>query len=191
MSRLLPLPVNPDLDLEFERIVPLPPKAIWDAWTKPAQLVKWFTPAPWKTIECAIDLRPGGRFYTVMQSPEGQLFPGEGCYLEVVPNRRLIWTNAMAPGFRPVPPPSAADENVNFTFTGVITLTPHGKGTKYHAHVRHSNIAGRNAHAAMNFAEGWGKALDQLVAMVNARRAPKPRRRAAKAKPKAKPKAKK
>jgi hypothetical protein len=39
-----------------------------------------------------------------MQGPEGPPMPGIGCYLEVVPQRKLVWTNALLPGFRPAPP---------------------------------------------------------------------------------------
>jgi uncharacterized protein YndB with AHSA1/START domain len=55
---------------------------------------QWFTPAPWKTVDCEIDLRPGGLFRTVMRSPEGQEFPNVGCYLEIVENEKLIWTQS-------------------------------------------------------------------------------------------------
>ena len=72
---------NPELDLQFERIVDVPREKIWAAWTTPKLLMPWFCPLPWKTIECEIDLRPGGIFRTVMQSPEGQRFPNSGCYL--------------------------------------------------------------------------------------------------------------
>ena len=97
---LMPTP-DPKLDLQFERIIDVPRELVWEAWTTPAHLLKWFTPAPWRTTECEIDLRPGGMFRTVMCSPEGELFPGMGSYVEVVPNERLIWTNALLPGFRP------------------------------------------------------------------------------------------
>jgi hypothetical protein len=70
-------------------------------WTDAEFLMKGFTPAPWKTIGCEIDLRPGGIFATVMQSTEGQAFPNAGCYLEVAPTRRPVWTSALAPGYRP------------------------------------------------------------------------------------------
>jgi len=92
------------LDLSFERFVDEPKELIWRAWTHPQHLKPWFCPLPWTTIDCEIDLRPGGLFRTVMQSPEGQEFPNIGCYLEVVENERLVWTNALLPNFRPALP---------------------------------------------------------------------------------------
>ena len=68
-------------DLVLQRVIDISPSKVWKAWTDPQVLMKWFTPAPWKTIECEIDLRPGGLFRTLMQSPEGQTFPHSGCYL--------------------------------------------------------------------------------------------------------------
>lgn len=153
---------QPDLryDLVLERVVDVPPELVWRAWTVPSQLMKWFTPVPWQTVDCEIDLRPGGIFRTVMRSPEGQEFPGTGCYLEVIENERLIWTSALQPGFRPTP---RSDEML---FTAVISLEPQGKGTRYTAVAIHSNEEDCQKHAQMGFHDGWGKALDQLVAMV-------------------------
>jgi uncharacterized protein YndB with AHSA1/START domain len=65
-------------------------------WTDAEFLMKGFTPAPWKTIGCEIDLRPGGIFATVMQSPEGQAFPNAGCYLEVAPTSTRRWVSIQA-----------------------------------------------------------------------------------------------
>jgi uncharacterized protein YndB with AHSA1/START domain len=132
---------------------------VWKAWTSPEHLKKWFCPRPWQTVHCEIDLRPGGKFHTVMQSPEGEKHPNTGCYLEVVPNRKLVWTGALLPEYRPAPRP----EGVPFFFTAVITLEPQGNGTKYTAHVMHSDEAGKDAHEKMGFHQGWGAALDQLV----------------------------
>lgn len=152
---------DPQLDLRFQRIVDVPKHLIWRAWTEPGHLLPWFCPLPWKTIDCRIELRPGGSFFTVMQSPDGQTFPNQGCYLEIVENQRLVWTNALAPGFRPAAVPEGG-----FAMTGIIELADHGEGTRYTATVLHENPAARDRHAAMGFEEGWGKALDQLVAMV-------------------------
>lgn len=159
-------PFDADLDLAFERHVDLPPETLWAAWTQPDLLMPWFCPRPWTTVACEIDLRPGGRFHTVMCSPEGVRFPNEGCYLDIVPNRRLAWTNALAPGFRPPAAPAPGDF---FWFTGIVTLTPDGTGTRYGARVIHGAAADCQKHAAMGFQEGWGAALDQLIAFLKSR----------------------
>jgi len=83
ISVKLPQP-RPCLDLVLERVVDVPRELVWRAWTMPEHLMKWFTPVRWKTVACEIDLRPGGRFHTVMQSPEGREFRNVGCYLEVI-----------------------------------------------------------------------------------------------------------
>jgi uncharacterized protein YndB with AHSA1/START domain len=97
-----------------------------------------------------------------MESPEGQQFPNTGCYLEVVPNRKLVWTGALQPGYRP----TDVTPEMPFVFTAIIEMEPHGAGTKYTATVMHSNADGRAKHEAMGFEQGWGKALDQLVALM-------------------------
>lgn len=169
MSRTAP---SPELDLSFTRIVDVPRHLVWRAWTEPAWLRPWFCPLPWKTIEARIDLRPGGEFHTTMQSPEGQLFPNEGCFLEIVPGERLVWTNALLPGFRPAPPSATCgDASVDFKFTATIELADcalpdNSVGTRYSATVIHADATGAQQHAAMGFEAGWGVALDQLVAFV-------------------------
>lgn len=151
--------LNPDpkLDLVLERVIDVPRDLVWAAWTEPKHIVKWFTPAPWTTVDCEIDLRPGGAFRTIMRSPEGKDFPNVGCYLEVTPNERLVWTDALLPGYRPTENPF---------FTAILTLEPHAKGTRYVAMAIHRDEDGRKKHEEMGFHEGWGTALDQLVAHV-------------------------
>lgn len=158
---------NPLFDLVFTRTVDVPRALIWRAWTEPALLMPWFCPLPWKTIDCEIDLRPGGTFSTTMQSPEGNNFPNTGCYLEIVPNEKLVWTNALLQDFRPsAPSPTCGGEQVDFKFTAMIELADHAGGTRYTATVIHADEAGRKQHAVMGFESGWSTALDQLVAMI-------------------------
>ncbi len=156
---------DPRFDLVLERRVDVPRELVWTAWTTPEHVKRWFTPAPWTTVDCEIDLRPGGIFRTVMRSPEGQEFPNVGCFLEIVENERLVWTNVLAPGYRPSNRPSD-DSCAALAFTAVISLEPHGNATKYTALVIHGNEVDRRKHAEMGFHDGWGKALDQLVAVV-------------------------
>ena len=144
----------------------VPKEFIWRAWTRPEHLKPWFCPLPWTTIDCEIGLCPGGIFRTVMRLPEGQEFPGSGCYLEGVENKKLVWTNALRPGYRPASSATTGEEQVDFKFTVMITLASQGGGTKYTATVIHADEAGCKKHAAMGFHEGRGKALDQLVALA-------------------------
>jgi uncharacterized protein YndB with AHSA1/START domain len=153
---------DPQLDLVFERIIDIPRELVWTAWTTPEHLKQWFTPAPWKTVDCEIDLRPGGIFRTVMLSPEEQEFPNLGCYLEIIPNEKLVWTNALQPGFRPSKVELDKDSGA-FTFTATISLEPHENGTKYQAIVIHGDKEDCKKHNEMGFHTGWGVALDQLL----------------------------
>ena len=155
---------DPARDLVLERVVDVPPALVWAAWTTPEHLKQWFTPAPWQTVDCELDLRPGGIFRTVMRSPEGEEFPNTGCVLEVVEHEKFAWTGALGPGYRPRGRDEAAE--APFLFSAVITLEPHGAGTKYTALVIHADPADSATHAGMGFHQGWGAALDQLVALA-------------------------
>jgi len=158
---------NSNLDLSFTRVIHVPRTLVWRAWTEPEWLKPWFCPLPWKTIACEIDLRPGGIFHTTMQSPEGVEFPNDGCYLEVVTQERLVWTNALLPGFRPGKPCAPADaDDAKFLFTAMLELADADQGTRYTATVMHADETGCRQHAAMGFESGWGTALDQLIAMI-------------------------
>lgn len=157
MTHLLNYPLDPKLDLVLERVVDVRPKLLFSAWTQPEYIKQWFAPAPWTTVDCEIDLRPGGTFRTVMRSPEGQDFPMMGCFLEVIQNEKLVWTDALTVGYRP---------SVNPFFTAIITLEPHGQGTKYKVLARHRDEASRKKHEDMGFHKGWSQCLDQLVVCV-------------------------
>ena len=161
MTNLAAPPIDPVLDLLLEREVDVSPELMWLAWTTPRHVMQWFAPAPWSTVQCDIDLRPGGMFRTVMRSPEGQDYPNVGCYLEIIPNQRLIWTVALAPGFRP-----AALSGGPPAFTAVISFAPSGAGTRYTALAMHRDEEGRQTHEAMGFHMGWGKATEQLTTLA-------------------------
>lgn len=157
------VPVDSKRDLVLERVIDVPRELVWAAWTEPEHLKKWFTPAPWKTVDCEIDLRPGGVFRTVMESPEGQQFPSAGCYLEVAPLEKLVWTSALGPGYRPQ---SSTGSGEDLYFTGVIILETEGAGTRYRAIAIHGDEASAKRHEEMGFHQGWSAALDQLVALA-------------------------
>ena len=162
---MAPYVADPELDLVLERTIPVAPDRVWAAWTEPELIKQWFTPAPFKTVGADIDLRPGGRSNITMESPEGEQYPNDGCYLVVEPVSLLVFTSVMTEGFRPVSPSNGADD---LPFTGRIELTaaPDG-GTHYRAIAIHADADGCRRHDEMGFQAGWGAALDQLVALMS------------------------
>lgn len=160
MTKPLSLKPDPKLDLVLERTLDVPRELVWTALTKAEHLSQWFAPKPWTITDCEIDLRPGGAIRFVLRSPEGQEFPNIGCYLDIVPNERLVWTDALLPGYRPSESPF---------FTAVLTLEPQGSGTRYRAIAVHRDEAGRKKHEEMGFHEGWGTVADQMVPYIKSK----------------------
>lgn len=145
--------------LTISRIINAPPTVVWKAWTTPEHLAKWWIPAP---IECKVvklDVRPGGGFETQMREGSGEFQPHlDGCFLEIDPEARLVWTTALAEGWKPVEPWLAV--------TAIITFESEGGGTRYSSRVLHKSEADARKHDEMGFQEGWGAAIDQLARLV-------------------------
>jgi uncharacterized protein YndB with AHSA1/START domain len=152
-----PYTIDPELDLELVRDVPVTPEAVFAAWTDAESIKQWFAPRPYSIAQCEVDLRPGGGFRAVMNDPDGeQVMDQTSCYLEIVPNERLVWSAALTTGYRP----QASD----LPFTAILELSPNGSGgCKYRAIAVHQDPDGAKQHEAMGFHEGWGTVVDQLV----------------------------
>jgi uncharacterized protein YndB with AHSA1/START domain len=86
-------------------------------------------------------------------------FPHHGCFLEIVPLERLVFTTALLPGWRPAPAGG-------FSYTVIITMETQGTGTRYVATALHPSEEARKAPYAMGMYHGWAKALEQLVEYV-------------------------
>ena len=149
--------VNPKLDLVLEKILDVTPEQVYKAWTDQEGIKNWFCPTPWKTVLCEMDLRPGGKFKTVMKSPEGQEYPGEGCFIELIPNKKIVWTDAINGSLRP---------NKEPFMTAMLLLEPANSGTKYTAIALHKDEEARKRHEEMGFMQGWGIVADQMVAYI-------------------------
>jgi len=144
-------------ELSITRLIDAPREAVYRAWTQPELLVQWFTPKPWSTLRADIDVRPGGASLVVMADPDGNEFPNPGQYLEVVPNEKLVFTDAYIGDWVPSPKPF---------MTGTLTFVEEGGKTRYTAVVRHWTVEDRKAHEAMGFDAGWNLATDQLEAVA-------------------------
>ncbi|KQO94227.1 SRPBCC family protein [Methylorubrum extorquens] len=144
-------------DLVLTRLIPAPRRALWRAWTEPELVKRWFAPKPYTTPVVELDLRPGGSNLIVMRSPDGQDLPNRGVYLEVVPDTRLVVTDAYRSAWVPSEKPF---------LTVILTFADEAGGTRYTARVRHWTLEDRQAHEAMGFEQGWGICADQLTELV-------------------------
>jgi uncharacterized protein YndB with AHSA1/START domain len=144
-------------ELVLTRLIDAPREKVYRAFTEAELLKQWFAPLPWTITEAELDVRPGGTNRFVMRSPEGELYPNQGVYLEVVPNEKLVMTDAYTEAWKPSEKPF---------MTAVLTFEDEGGRTRYTARARHWSMADKEAHEKMGFHEGWGQCADQLAALV-------------------------
>ncbi len=144
-------------ELVLTRLIDAPREKVYRAWTEPDLLKRWFAPLPWTTPVVELDVRPGGGNLIVMRGPDGQEFPNRGVYLEIVPNERLVFTDAYTHAWEPSQRPF---------MTVILAFENEGGQTRYTARVRHWTVAGREEHEKMGFHAGWDRCTDQLAALV-------------------------
>ena len=152
-----------NLDLVLERTIDAPIDLVWKAYTTPEHLKQWFAPKPYEISEIELDLKPGGIFRIRMVGPDGfdTGHGNAGCVLEVIEGKKLAWTSALGPGYRPAELASEGCES--FPMTAVITFADAGNGkTAYKAVSLHKSEADKEAHEKMGFHEGWGTVAGQL-----------------------------
>ncbi len=84
-----------DRELVLTRIFNGPARMVFEAWTRPEQLTRWWAPksAGISLLSCEVDARVGGRYRFEFGHGAAQRMAFFGRYLEVVPHTRLVWTN--------------------------------------------------------------------------------------------------
>jgi uncharacterized protein YndB with AHSA1/START domain len=79
--------------VRIERAFEAPAEAVFDAWTSPEVMRRWFHCEPdWETPEAEVDLRVGGTVRVVMRRPDGTVTGGHGEYTLIDRPHRLAMT---------------------------------------------------------------------------------------------------
>jgi len=128
-----------------------PAAVLFDAYRKPENVMRWFGPKGWPLTLCEMDFRVGGRFRFAMTGPSGeQNTPFGGEYLEIVPNRKIVYDN----GFE------LADAG-----RMVVTMTydEHDGRTLMTVRTVFESIAMHDEHVGQGFSAGLNSGLDQLA----------------------------
>ena len=146
-------------ELVLTRLIDAPREKLFRCWTEPSLLKQWFAPAPVTTPVAEVDLRIGGANFIVMRMPDGQEIPCPGVYLEIIPNQKLVFTDAYSGDWMP--------KTGGKPFMTVILTFEEEKGqTRYTARVRHWTKEDYDTHVQMGFHQGWGQCADQLAALA-------------------------
>jgi uncharacterized protein YndB with AHSA1/START domain len=154
---------NSNHELSITRFIDAPPETVYRVYTE--RMEEWFAPKPWRTRVIEQDIRPGGRAASQMTGPNSESHLNEGVYLEVVPNERIVFTNAFTAGWQPK---TLMTSGCDFAMVGIVTFQPEGAGTRYTARVRHWDEEALKKHEAMGFEEGWNIVAAQLAEIAEA-----------------------
>ena len=151
---------DPKLDFAIERFIDAPPRLVWEALTKPEHVKEWYMPKAWGRVARAeMDVRPGGIFSIDIAGENGQEFPNLGCFLDVVPLKRLVFTSMLFPGYRP-----AVFDDI--PITAIVTMAAVGTGTRYVFTALHRSEEDFQTNKSSGFYQGTEIAVDQFVERV-------------------------
>ena len=151
---------NPKLDFAIERFIDAPPRLVWEALTRPEHLREWYMPKAWGRVSrTEMDVRPGGIVRIDIAVADGREVPNLGCFLDVVPMERLVWTSMLFPGYRP-----AVFDDI--PITAIVTMKSEGTGTRYVFTALHRDEADLEQNRTSGFQQGTEIAVDQFVEHV-------------------------
>ena len=147
---------EPEADREviITRTYDAPARLLFEAWSKPEHLKKWFGPVGYPVTMCEMDFRKGGQWRAAMTGPGGeQQTPFGGEYLEIVPGRRIVFSNGFElPGAEKMIWTVTFDEKDGKTLLTIRTLF--------------ASIAQKATHVGAGMKEGMASGLDQLGDLV-------------------------
>lgn len=144
-------------DLVLERTFDAPIETVWQAWTDPAQLAKWWGPRGFTNPVCRADVRPGGKIYIEMRAPDGTVYPMGGTYEEVEKPGRIVFTSAALDG----------DGKPKFEMRTAVTFSEADGKTALRLEAKVLNMLSADAEQHLGgMRMGWSMSLDRLGALV-------------------------
>ena len=155
-ERNSPMPALPERELVITRLIDAPRALVFQAWTDPQHLARWWGPKGFTNPICELDLRPGGALHIVMRAPDGTDYPMTGVFREIVPPERLAFAF------------NAIDAQGNILLDGLTTVSfaeQDGK-TRLTLQTRAVAVVGYAAAYLEGMEAGWAQSLERLEALV-------------------------
>ncbi|MCX6020662.1 MAG: SRPBCC domain-containing protein [Chloroflexi bacterium] len=148
-------------EIVVTRVIDAPRHLVFQAWTNPEHLMRWWAPIGMTTPYCTVDLRVGGLFHYCMQPEEGERVWGRGIYLEIVEPERIVFTDSFADAEGNPVPPSHYGMSASHPAETVVTVTfaeQDGKTLLTLRHAMSESVEERNGTR-----QGWIEMLDRLA----------------------------
>jgi uncharacterized protein YndB with AHSA1/START domain len=136
-----------------QRHLPMARARLFELWTDPVHLARWWGPVGWRVVRCETDLRLKGRWQTVLLTGSNETRSIGGQYLEIVPPERLVFTWEF--------PASTADVEPQVTVV-TVTFLEEGDGTLLQ--LEHQKLAGGQA---VDMDIGWNSTMDALQQYID------------------------
>lgn len=134
--------------ITMERTLSAPVALVWEAWTQPDHIAKWWGPKGMKTKIVTHEFKVGGHWKFTMDMPNGNEFISEGTYSEIIVNEKIV-TSA---NFRPM------TEGVELH----ILLAADGDKTLFTFKVVHPTEEYCKQQEQMGIYNGWGSVFNGL-----------------------------
>jgi len=152
---------NSSNSVEITRIFDAPRTLVWQAWTDPQHLMRWWGPQAFTSPACTLDLRVGGKYHFCMRSAEGQDFWSTGVFREIVPPEKLVYTDSFADADGNVVPASYYGMPGDWATEMVVTLTFEEQDGKTKMTLRHVGLPTGEISEMTSL--GWNESFDKLV----------------------------
>jgi len=151
-------------DLVIERELDAPVKKVWEAWTNPRKMKRWWGPKIFTAPVVKIDLRVGGKYLACMRDPQGKDYWSTGVYKEIVPMKRIVATDSFADEKGNVVPGSHYGMSDDFPLEMLLTVDFEGEGNRTKLVLRHDGMP--NGEQAQMARQGWNESLDKLAELL-------------------------
>ncbi|MGC2375451.1 MAG: SRPBCC domain-containing protein [Solirubrobacteraceae bacterium] len=142
-----------ETSLRLQRTYEASPEDVFDAWTNPEVLRRWWVVDPaGRTPVADVDLRVGGRYRLSMEDPSGTRHTVGGEYQEVVRPTRLVYSWCWE------------QEDGQPGHVSTVTVEFRGDGERTNVVLEHTGLA--SAESRDQHAHGWNACLEILQSRV-------------------------
>jgi uncharacterized protein YndB with AHSA1/START domain len=148
-------------ELHITRMFNAPVEMVWNAWTDPEHLMRWWGPKNFSAPVCKLDFRVGGTYHFCMRSPEGQDFWTTGIFREIIFLKKIVYTDSFADADGNVVPASYYNMAEDFPLELLVTLTFEAVDGRTKLTLLHEGMPAGEMHEMT--AGGWNEMLDKLA----------------------------